>query len=288
MLKSMQLMAVLIVMSCAIGGCVTTGKYDLKEKEANENSENLKELRKKYADLIKENADLKTQEEKLNNDVAVLNKEKETLSTDNTKLIAILKSRSDDLTKNITELRQRSADLENENAGLKRDIANQQKCRVTEAQNTSRIYEAMLERMKDEISQGEVTISELKGKLTVNMLDPVLFYSKNVEVKPEGAAVLQKITDVLKTVKDKSIRVEGHTDNVQINGSLAGQFPTSWELSAARAVNVTRYLQQQGIDPAALSAVAYGEYLPVSGNNTKEGKAKNRRIEIIIAPKEVF
>ncbi|HEX9023817.1 MAG TPA: OmpA family protein, partial [Geobacteraceae bacterium] len=76
------------------------------------------------------------------------------------------------------------------------------------------------------------------------------------------------------------------TDNVQISGSLSRKYPTNWELSAARAINVTRYLQQQGIDPALLSAVAYGEYRPVAGNDTEEGKAKNRRIEIILVPRE--
>jgi chemotaxis protein MotB len=131
-----------------------------------------------------------------------------------------------------------------------------------------------------------VTISELKGKLTVNMVDAVLFDSGKAEVKPEGLAVLQKVIDILKTVKDKAIRIEGHTDNVQISGSVARTFPTNWELSATRAVNVTRYLQHQGIDPTVLSAVAYGEYLPASDNDTPEGKAKNRRIEIILAPKE--
>jgi chemotaxis protein MotB len=67
---------------------------------------------------------------------------------------------------------------------------------------------------------------------------------------------------------------------------LAKKFPTNWELSAARATNVARYLQEQGIDPAHLSTAAYGEYKPVAGNDTTEGRAKNRRIEIILVPKE--
>jgi chemotaxis protein MotB len=131
-----------------------------------------------------------------------------------------------------------------------------------------------------------VTISELKGKLTVNMVDAILFDSGEAEVKPAGLALLQKVIDILKTVKDKAIRIEGHTDNVQISGTLTRKYPTNWELSAARAVNVTRYLQQQGIDPGVLSAVAYGEIHPVAGNDTEEGKARNRRIEIILVPKE--
>jgi chemotaxis protein MotB len=140
--------------------------------------------------------------------------------------------------------------------------------------------------MKGEIAKGEVTISELKGKLTVNMVDAVLFDSGKAEVKEEGQAVLRKVISILKDVKDKSIRTEGHTDNVPIVGMLAKKYPTNWELSAARAINVTRYLHEQGLDPALLSAVAYGEYKPVAANDTPEGKQKNRRIEIILVPKE--
>jgi chemotaxis protein MotB len=140
--------------------------------------------------------------------------------------------------------------------------------------------------MKQEISQGQVTISELKGKLTVNMVDAILFDSGKAEVKPEGLTVLQKVVDILKNVKDKAIRIEGHTDNVQIVGALTRKYPTNWELSAARAINVTRYLQQQGIDAASLGAVAYGEFKPVADNGTDAGRAKNRRIEIVLVPKE--
>jgi chemotaxis protein MotB len=118
------------------------------------------------------------------------------------------------------------------------------------------------------------------------MVDAILFASGKAEVTPEGLVVLQKVIDILKNIKDKAIRIEGHTDNVQIVGALTKKYPTNWELSAARAVNVTRYLQQQGVDPLNLGAVAYGEFKPVAGNDTSEGKAKNRRIEIILVPKE--
>jgi chemotaxis protein MotB len=131
-----------------------------------------------------------------------------------------------------------------------------------------------------------VTISELKGKLTVNMVDAILFDSGKAEVKPQGLVVLQKVTDILKGIKDKMIRIEGHTDNAKITGALARRYSTNWELSAARALNVTRYFQQQGINPTLLSAVAYGEFHPVGGNDTEEGKAMNRRIEIVLVPRE--
>jgi len=262
------------------------GKYDLKEKEACDINKNLQDMQQKHAGLTKENAGLKADVEKLSGNVALLTKDKESLAADNKKLDGILKAKSDEMSRNITDLRQKNADLENDNTRLKGEIANLQKLKVEEVQKTSKTYEDMLEKMKSEISQGQVTISELKGKLTVNMVDAILFDSGKAEVKQQGLTVLQKVIDILKTVKDKAIRIEGHTDNVQISSVLIRKYPTNWELSAARAINVTRYLQQQGIDPAVLSAVGYGEFHPVAGNDTEEGKAKNRRIEIILVPRE--
>src|SRR6185369_14008231 len=106
------------------------------------------------------------------------------------------------------------------------------------------------------------------------------------DVKPDGLAILYKMVDTLKGVKDNAIRIEGHTDNVPISGALTRVFPTNWELSAARAINVARYLQQQGLDPAVLSAAAFAEYKPVADNGTKESRAKNRRIEITLVAKD--
>jgi chemotaxis protein MotB len=131
-----------------------------------------------------------------------------------------------------------------------------------------------------------VTISELKGKLTVNMEAAILFDSGKADVKADGLLILQKMVDTLKAVKDKAIRIEGHTDNVLISGVLTRVFPTNWELSAARAINVTKYLQQQGLDPSILSAAAFGEFKPVADNTTMEGRAKNRRIEITLVSKD--
>lgn len=153
-------------------------------------------------------------------------------------------------------------------------------------EETSKTYAQMIEKMRSEIAEGQVTITELKGRLTVNMVDAILFDSGKADIKPEGRQVLQKVVEVIGQVEDKAIRVEGHTDNVKISPALARAFASNWELSAARAVNVTRYLQRLGVDPTLLSAAAYGEYRPVSENETPEGRAKNRRIEIVLVPRD--
>jgi chemotaxis protein MotB len=258
MRKERMLLAAIAVLAIAMGGCSVLGStYQKKVNEADSLAKELSTLQGKHSELAAENSELKARVESLSGE---------------------LKAKSDSSAKTI-------AALESENARLKTDIAALQKSRE-ESLKASKTYEDLLQKMKGEIDKGQMTISELKGKLTVNMVDAILFDSGKAEVKAEGQAILEKIVSIVKDVKDKSIRVEGHTDNVPIIGMLAKKYPTNWELSAARAINVARTLQEQGIDPANLSTAAYGEYKPVAGNETPEGKAKNRRIEIVLVPKE--
>jgi chemotaxis protein MotB len=182
--------------------------------------------------------------------------------------IDIMKKEKDDLVKLLQEAKTRTVQVE------------------TAKEETSKTYSAMIEKMKSEIADGQVTITELKGKLTVNMVDAILFDSGKADIKPEGRQILQKVSDVIGQVEDRAVRVEGHTDNVKISSALTRAFPSNWELSAARAINVARYLQRMGVDPNLLSAAAYGEYRPVSENDTPEGRAMNRRIEIVLVPRD--
>jgi len=241
-------------------------------------------------------------------------KEVERITNDRNELDKVLKSHSDVLSKTIRELRTKITDIEGENASLKKnvsdieaekatlekvlaasrkedkqlkqDLESLKKTKEKEVQTLSKTYEDLVQEMKSEVAQGQVTITELKGKLTLDVLDKILFDSGQAEIKPNGLAVLLRVIGILKEVKDKQIRIEGHTDNIPIRGALSKKYATNWELSAARATNVTRYLQNQGIDPVILSAAAYGEYRPVADNGTPEGRAKNRRIAIILLPKD--
>jgi chemotaxis protein MotB len=286
MLKRTLILLVVFLLSVMVGGCVSSSKFEKKVAEADGLNQALQALQQKYDKLTAENNDLKDQFKKLNGDFAQLSIQKDKITADRDELDKVLKSKSDSLSKTINELRGKTAALEMENASLKEGVANLKKTKEEEVKSVSKTYENLMQEMKGEIAQGQVAITELKGKLTVDVLDKILFASGEAEVKPEGLAVLQRVIDILKNVKDKAIRIEGHTDNVKIGGALARKYATNWELSAARAINVTRYLQKQGIDPVLLASVAYGEYKPVADNSTSEGRAKNRRIAIILQPKD--
>ena len=284
-----------------LSGClVSESRYLQKVAEADSLAAEQLALRTRYDQLAAENRELKSRLDKLNQNLGEVTAEKTRLSetvakltSERQELVHDLKSSQNESLQRVSELRQKIVDLEGHNerlrleiAGMKQEVARVQKAKEEEVLTTSKTYEQLLDKMKNEISQGQVTISELKGKLTVNMVDAVLFDSGKAEVKGSGMAVLKKVVEILQTVKDKAIRIEGHTDNVPIHGQLTARYPTNWELSAARAINVTRYLQEQGIDPQVMAAVAYGEYRPVAANDTEEGKARNRRIEIILVPKD--
>ena len=292
--KKIVLSFLVVLLAAGLSACsVMQSTYQKKADEADTLAKRLAELQKKHDDLIAENAVLKAdlarmtlQNEKMTTDLSYATDQRDKADADKEELDRILRARSDNLSQSIVELRRKVADLDAENAKLKAENASLVKAREEQVQKVSSTYENMIEKMKSEISKGQITISELKGKLTVNMVDSILFDSGRAEVKKGGLEILGKVVSILKDVSDKSIRIEGHTDDVQISRALAQRYPTNWELSAARAINVTRFLQDQGIDPGNLSAAAYGEWKPVAANDTAEGRAKNRRIEIILVPKE--
>lgn len=139
--------------------------------------------------------------------------------------------------------------------------------------------------MRDALASRDITISELQGKLTLSILDRILFDSGQAVIKPEGQEVLRQLAAVLDQFPNRQIHVTGHTDNVPIHTT---QFPSNWELSAARALAALRFLvEEAGVNPTRLAAVAHGEFQPVADNATPEGRAKNRRIAIVVLP-EVF
>jgi chemotaxis protein MotB len=147
-------------------------------------------------------------------------------------------------------------------------------------QKRSAEYEALASSLDQEIKAGRIQLTELQGKVTVRMAERVLFPSGSATISIDGKQTLQKVGEAFKGVKGRIIRVEGHTDNVPIHTE---RFPSNWELSAARAIAVVRYLQDRGVDPAVLGAAGYAEFQPIAPNDTADGRAQNRRIEISLA-----
>jgi len=137
--------------------------------------------------------------------------------------------------------------------------------------------------LQKELTDKDVQISQLKGQLTVSVLDKILFKSGRADILPAGQAVLEKVARVLAQTEDM-IRVEGHTDNVPVSAALKEKYFSNWELSASRAASVVRYFQAGAhkIEPLRLEAVGFAEYRPVAPNDSDANKQRNRRVEIVL------
>jgi chemotaxis protein MotB len=153
---------------------------------------------------------------------------------------------------------------------------------------SSQAQKKLEDQMRSELQSKDITISELQGKLTVNILDRILFDSGEAVLKPEGEKVLQQIANVLKQYPNRQIHVIGHTDNIPIKAAARNRFPSNWELSTARANAAVRFLSETGgVDPRRLGSVGYGEFHPIADNATAEGRAKNRRIALVVLSEEL-
>lgn len=188
-------------------------------------------------------------------------------------------------TETLATANEKGAANQDEIASLKTRLADLEKERETVKQKAK----GLEDEMREQLESRDVTISKLQGKLTVNILDRVMFDSGEARLKPGGEAVMEKIATLLREHPELKIHVIGHTDNIPIRPEAHSRFASNWELSTARALAALHFLtDKSGIDPHRVGAVGYGEYRPIADNSTAEGRAKNRRIAIVILPDELI
>jgi chemotaxis protein MotB len=311
------LFSLLILLS--LQGCVTKGRYQEQVSQSQSLSERLQKERGKSAGLEKEVTDLKgrmttlesemeeakraaaLREKEFTSDVAVLeqqlavareskNKTEQQLKDEIIRMKGASEEANQSQQTTIEALRNQLADQTQEIARLKGALLvteEEAAKRERELQEATQTREDLIGKLEKEISEGSIKISQLKDKLSVEIVDKILFPSGSDQITGEGKGVLKKVSDILKGVKENNIRIEGHTDDVPIGAKLKDRFPSNWELSTSRATQVVRYLSDQGIDPQKLHAVGLSQYHPVTSNETPEGKQRNRRIEIILFPKDI-
>jgi chemotaxis protein MotB len=188
----------------------------------------------------------------------------------------------------LSELKAKIDQLEKEKDDLRAaqmQLEGQVKVRDEELARLKSTYDALQDKMKKEIGSGDIRLTQAGGKLQVDFIDKILFDSGDATISKRGEEVLGRVGAVLATITDKQITVSGHTDNARITEKLQETYPTNWELSAARAINVVRFLQEKaGVPEKMINASAYGPYHPIASNNTPQGRARNRRIEILLTP----
>jgi chemotaxis protein MotB len=202
--------------------------------------------------------------------------------------IAKLQKQASELEANAARTAKEREQLRQEQSQLAATLEQERLAKEEEIKRLTRTQEELSKSLQDEISKGNITIQQVRDRLTINMVDRVLFDSGQAQVKPAGVKVLKQVGDVLNKITDKQIRIEGHTDNVPISSKLQDRFKTNWELSTARATTVVRYLiDQGGVDRQYLSAVGYADTHPLASNDSEEGRSSNRRIDIVLYPKDL-
>src|SRR3989304_1529800 len=263
---SMQLLltAFCLLLTVFAGCGISKDIYQKKVEESEARKASMEQAQEEIDQLKQENRQLKTKIDDLSKqqveEMNALKKEKEALVT-----------RAEYLNREVERLKLKSGEL---SAEKEKEVA-----------HLKETYENLMKEMKEEIDKGEIKITQAVDRLSVNMVEKILFDSGKAEVKPGGLKILNRVGTILKGVTDKQIRIEGHTDNVKIGTRIKEKYPTNWELSTARATNVVRYLQDNiGIDQKLLFAAGYSEYRSVASNETIEGRAQNRRMEIVLLP----
>lgn len=271
--------------------CVTTGTYDKKVAEltkAREDDaaaakqrehaldEKIAGLESKVSELQGKLTETQAALDKASADKAALQKQLD----EGTALVATMKQRLEKLGQNVENLAKEKGELTQAmtDATTRLDELRKQKAAADARLQTFRNLVAKLRSM---IDAGQLKVAIRGGRMLIALPNDILFDSGQTAVKADGKAALTKVAQVLSTVGDRDFLVAGHTDNVPIRTAL---FPSNWELSTRRAVEVVHILIAQGMSPKVLAAAGYGEFDPVAANDTNEHRALNRRIEIILQP----
>jgi len=282
-MKSSVCVWIAVASLALLGGCVTKGKYDDLKRQyddarlhVGEQQQKIGSLEQALADEQRKLAELEQQHQALEQQRAALaqqgaDKDAEIerlraqgaqLSDQLAKVVkdrSALKQATDQLTRALTELAQRRAEAER---------------RVAE-------YRNLLARFKTLIDAGKLEVKMTDGRMVLVLPTDVLFDTGSARLSKPGKEALVEVAQVLKDMHERRFQIEGHTDNVPIHNA---RYASNWELASARALGVVRAMTEAGMDGRLLSAASYGEFHPTASNDDDAGRAKNRRIEIVLVP----
>ncbi|MBN2527132.1 MAG: OmpA family protein [Deltaproteobacteria bacterium] len=272
-----QFFIVACILSLAATGCVKKSLYE-------DSTAQLNATKAELADSQKQTIELADALDKEKARVAELEKEldelKATLAATE-KLLADEKQKNSDLQGELTNTINDKAKLAASANELKKAVE-ELKARKAKAEARVREFKQLLAKFKKLIDAGKLEVKIKNGRMVLVLPTDILFASGSAELSDEGKTAIKEVAEVLATIRDKEFQVEGHTDNVPILNKK--KFKNNWELAAQRAMVVVDTMIGAGMKGDTLSAASYGQFRPVATNATPEGKAKNRRIDIVIVP----
>jgi chemotaxis protein MotB len=282
--------ALLALVTVMLVGCVSQERYDAALKNAQQSDADVRRL-------TSEIASARTQIEQLNDAI----KKAQAHAADQDRALSAAQASTHDLQAKLdaataqnealraelTRLGKNADSLLSEKGTLSTALADA-KARLDElrraqdaAEARARQFKQLVMKFQHMIDAGQLKVALRNGHMVIQLANDVLFDSGRTDIKPTGQVAIKQVAVILKTIPDRHFQVAGDTDNVPIQTSL---FPSNWELSTRRAVEVVRLLVAQGLRPEALSAAGYGEFDPIAPNDTAQNRQRNRRIEITLEP----
>ena len=247
-----------LAVALATGGCVSSSSYE--------------KLENQYKAAEARSQELEAANKDLNDRIASLTEELKAKDAEIASLNEQAGSSDDASSEKMAVLLEEKAKLERELASLK---AGQRSMDST--------FNGLSDALKAELENGNIKISQVQGMVRLTIEDGVFFDSGSTDISAKGRDLLNRIANALKDNPEHSMIIEGYTDSRKIGPRLRRQYPTNWELGAARAINVVRYLSDEaGIDASRLSAQSFGANQAAGDNTTESGRAANRRIQISV------
>jgi chemotaxis protein MotB len=244
------------------GACVTSGTYEAKVKELNQS--------------LKREEDLKAQIARLEAEVKKTGKQLD----DAQALISEMKDRLQKLGQNVDQLASERGQLQASLADAEKRAEELRKQKAA-AEARAATFRTLVDKLRSMIDAGQIKVSIRNGRMIIALPNDILFDPGKTDVKKDGKEAIAKIAQVLATFADRHFLVAGHTDSQPIK---TARFPSNWELSTARSVEVLKLLIENGMKAQALGAVGYAEFDPVASNDDQSTRAQNRRIEIVLEP----
>ncbi len=307
----MKKVLILTLVAITLTACVSPKVYkeledkyvDLKKENRNLQDENetllqakneaenaLAKLKQEYADAVAKRDQLQSDYNATKSNLDNLKASYDALETNSSSAIAANTKKNREL---LAQLEAKEQALAAENSrleALKKQLEDRSQ-RVAELESVIASKDAAMTNLKNAISKAltdfegkGLTIEQRNGKVYVSMENKLLFNSGSWAVGTEGKKAVKQLGTVLAENPEIAVLIEGHTDNAPFKGS--GQLSGNWDLSTKRATAIVKILQENSkINADNLTAAGRGEFAPIASNETTEGKAKNRRIEVILAPK---
>ncbi len=272
--------AIVVGLGLLSSGCVTQKKYDALQAQLDATTRAMQtQIDDRDARIVDAERQLAAEREK----VAELQKRIEELG----RHIVDLESQKSALEKERLDLQEQLAQTVKDRSRLKGSIDEMRealadlKARKAAAEARVAEFRGLLERFKPLIDTGRLRVKIVDGRMVVAMATDILFPSGSAALSKEGRDAIAEVAKVLASIEGRRFQVEGHTDDVPIR---TAKFPSNWELAAARAIHVVKAMIDAGMPPERVSAASFAEYKPAASNDTKEGRAANRRIEIVLVP----